>query len=229
MSGAVYLIKCSETDKVYVGSSREFDRRKDAHEAMLRDGRHHSIHLQRAYDRHGAEAFSIQIVEAVDDVVFLRAREQMWINRLGSDNLYNVSFDATAGSRTPAQMEAHRQRMIGNTFRRGQTMPAEYCAAQAEKMKGNSFRSGIPHPETDKQKISAGLKRAYENGRTRASGFPIYGTIYNAKVKAEGDARKARFLELDAPRKPRKELADQLGISLDTVSHYRELKKKGLL
>lgn len=229
MTVCVYMIQCSATDKIYIGSTRDLKRRTDAHFTMLRHKKHHSLHLQRAFDKHGEAAFSIHIAEHINDVVFLRAREQMWLNRLAG-NLYNVSANASMHVKTEDQMQAHRQRMLGNTFRRGSKMPQEAKAAISASLIGNQYRAGIPHEQTIKDKIGAGLKKAYAEGRKkRRAPNPKNLAKRNFSQKAASNTRKERFLELDADGKSRRQIADDLGIALDTVSHYRELKKKGLL
>lgn len=148
---AVYLIRCANSENVYVGSSSNPRTRWRTHIYRLRLGTHHSVHLQNAFAKHGEASFAMEVVEPVDDVVFLRAREQFWIWRL-ADRLYNRSMDAFGVE-------------IGNTIRLGQKMPADYVEALAERMLGNSYRLGVPHTDADKLKIGVGVTLAYAEGR----------------------------------------------------------------
>lgn len=165
--GYVYLIKCSKTDKVYVGSCIFKASRKSGHFGHLKRGTHHSIHLQRAYDKHGHEAFTFVVVETVDDVVFLRAREQFWMWRQNG-KLYNtmLKVDDSRGMKKDQKFkDAIRKRMTGNTLRRGEKMPDESKAAISRSLKGNTRRTGVPHSPEIKKRISDSLRKAYAEGR----------------------------------------------------------------
>lgn len=167
MSGVIYLIHCSETDKVYVGSTISPRQRKAAHFHNLRRGTHHSIHLQRAFDRHRENAFYFEIVENVEEECFLHAREQFWVWRF-VDRLYNVGLITGAPigiKRSQPVIDAIAKRMKGNTFRRGHKMPPGWSEANSIRMTGNKHRLGKSHSDDDKAKISAGLKRATDEGR----------------------------------------------------------------
>lgn len=67
MTSGIYIIRCIPTNKVYVGSSKNIEERWLQHKQMLLKGSHHSIKLQRAWDKHGAENFEFEIVEEVID------------------------------------------------------------------------------------------------------------------------------------------------------------------
>lgn len=167
--GYVYLIKCSNTDKVYVGSCIFKASRKSGHFGHLKRGTHHSIHLQRAYDKHGESAFSFEVVETVEDVLFLRAREQFWMWRQDG-RLYNtlLKVDDCRGKKMDQKFkDGIRKRMTGNTLRRGTKMPAESKLAISRSLKGNTRRTGILHSDDIKKKISDGLKKSYAEGRRK--------------------------------------------------------------
>lgn len=228
MKPCIYMISCSQGDKVYIGSAVNFTARKGVHLHQLRRTEHHSRHLQFAFNKHGEDAFSFRRVEAVDDVLFLAAREQMWMNRFAG-RLYNMAPIAgtNLGVRhTKERKEKLRQRMLGNNWRRGQKMPDGYAENLAEKMRGNNFREGIPHSDEIKIQISQSLKRSYAEGRR---GVKVPHAAGSAAITSAANIRKARFLELTALGRSTAEIMADIGISRDTVSHYRELRKKGLL
>ena len=56
MSG-VYAIVNIWNGNQYIGSSVSLRRRKSEHLSALRNGRHHSAHMQRAFDKYGESAF----------------------------------------------------------------------------------------------------------------------------------------------------------------------------
>jgi group I intron endonuclease len=73
----VYAIICIPTGKQYIGSSaKSFKSRYQSHWRLLNLGCHHSVHLQRAWNKYGEEAFEFRplIVCAPDMVVFYEQR-----------------------------------------------------------------------------------------------------------------------------------------------------------
>lgn len=90
------MIKNVLTGKFYIGSTIHTDRRFREHLSDLRKGKHHSIHLQRAFDKYGEKSFIFEIIESVDQATDekLREREQYYIDTLmpyRRDIGYNVS------------------------------------------------------------------------------------------------------------------------------------------
>lgn len=80
----IYKIVHVETERVYVGSSSNIERRFAAHKKLLRNGRHHSPKLQGAWTKYGADSFEFSVIESVDDLKDLLVREQYWIDTLGA-------------------------------------------------------------------------------------------------------------------------------------------------
>lgn len=69
----IYRIKNVNNGKTYVGQSIDIRRRWRDHVRMLRAQRHDNIHLQRSWNKHGADAFRFEIlciadVESMDDL-----------------------------------------------------------------------------------------------------------------------------------------------------------------
>lgn len=59
----VYQIRNLTNNKLYIGSSEKFDKRWNLHLSQLRRNIHHSIHLQRAWNKYGANIFIFEIIE----------------------------------------------------------------------------------------------------------------------------------------------------------------------
>lgn len=78
----IYAIRNTISGRIYVGSSTKIGRRWVAHRNLLRVGSHHSVTLQRSWKKHGEEAFSFGVIEAVENPDDLSEREQYWIDRL---------------------------------------------------------------------------------------------------------------------------------------------------
>ena len=56
----VYEIRNVVNSKVYVGSAKRFDLRWNTHRSFLRKGKHHSPHLQAAWNKYGEQAFEFR-------------------------------------------------------------------------------------------------------------------------------------------------------------------------
>lgn len=65
--GGIYRIVNTMNQKLYIGSTKKFSRRAIEHQKMLDNNKHHSIHLQSAYDKYGSDAFNFEIVEIIED------------------------------------------------------------------------------------------------------------------------------------------------------------------
>ena len=82
-------------NKCYVGSTKNFRKRKFEHFRVLRNNKHHSKHLQRAWNKYKEENFSFSILERVEDLSTLIDREMYWIELKGSlkaEKGYNMSI-----------------------------------------------------------------------------------------------------------------------------------------
>lgn len=75
----IYKITNTLTGKVYIGSSKNVARRLYLHRWELQRGSHHSVLMQRAWDKYGATAFfaELALICAEDDLLFY---EQVFID-----------------------------------------------------------------------------------------------------------------------------------------------------
>ena len=67
MVSGIYAIKNTATGKYYVGSTRNFKKRWSEHRYHLKKGSHHSLKLQRSFDKHGLVSFEFLILKQVED------------------------------------------------------------------------------------------------------------------------------------------------------------------
>lgn len=119
-TSGIYRIVCLATGKPYIGSAINLAKRKREHLHYLRKNAHHSITLQRAWDKHGEENFAFEVIELVLPM-FLLEREQYWLDTLKpfGENGYNINSDARSrmGMRhTTETRERLRQANLGKTY-----------------------------------------------------------------------------------------------------------------
>ena len=99
--GGIYRIRNVINNKIYIGSAFNFKVREKRHFNQLRKGKHHSVLLQRAFDKYGEENFVFEIVyEAKEEELNkedLLKLEQKYLDELKpfAPIGYNVSRKAT--------------------------------------------------------------------------------------------------------------------------------------
>lgn len=142
MKSGLYWIRNLWDGKRYVGSSIDVPRRLRAHRSLLERGVHDNIHLQRAWNRDGAESF---VFECVRQVVKrnLREREQKLLDRVvGNKRYYNINSLADV----PPD-------------RTGQKMPREVTWRVAAKLRGK------PKTAAHKRALSKARKKLWREGK----------------------------------------------------------------
>lgn len=114
----IYCIENTLNDKVYIGSASDIRYRWKNHRSDLNTGKHHSLHLQRSWNKNPA-AFVFSILEVVCNESVLLTREQWWIDMLDCCNLtrcYNINPVAAKppslkGRKYPPRSELTKQRL----------------------------------------------------------------------------------------------------------------------
>ena len=172
---AIYVIRNSVTGRCYIGSSINPRKRWNEHRSALNNRRHENSHLQRAWWKYGADAFSFTVAEYVDDESQLATREQ-------------------------AQLEQHRPMVynIGTSTEtpwRGQKFSPEHRAALVEawKVKRQKYDMG-----KTARKIAARKAVSVERAKSCANGH--IKTDTNFFINSKGwkmclDCRAERYLK----------------------------------
>lgn len=94
--GGIYQIRNIINNKIYIGSTKNFDQRKYRHFLHLRNGEHHSILLQRAYNKYGEINFVFEVLEECEDQELIK-KEQEYLDNYKpfSPVGYNISTIAS--------------------------------------------------------------------------------------------------------------------------------------
>lgn len=98
----VYMIRLRLDKRMYVGSSVNVRKRVQNHLSALRKGAHHSPHLQRAWDKYGADMFEF-VALGYYPREQLREKEQWWLDE--ATCAFNTSRTANSPVHTPAVRE----------------------------------------------------------------------------------------------------------------------------
>lgn len=87
----IYGIFNKDTGKWYVGQAENIEARWAKHKRELKAGTHHSLKLQRSYNRHQLSSFAFIVLEECETSE-LDPREVFWINEKDSlENGYNMT------------------------------------------------------------------------------------------------------------------------------------------
>lgn len=184
--GGIYEIVNIQNQKRYVGSAVDFDHRWKEHRKFLRAEKHHSPHLQRAWNKHGADAFEFRVIRFCEPDRLI-AEEQAEFDRCKPE--YNIC--PNAGSTLGRRHSAQTRRKIA-AKKRGSMMPPrsdEYRAKLSAAHKGRAKspthlealqagRRARVTTEDQRLRVSQSLKRAYDEGRHRRD----KSTEYRAKI-----------------------------------------------
>lgn len=103
----IYMIRNKENGKVYIGQSVDIEKRWKDHRWLLRHGKHHSPHLQRAYNQNPQSLVYEVVMECPEDM--LNTYEDMMIQRYRADEAeygYNIAHKAEGHGRLPPEIIA---------------------------------------------------------------------------------------------------------------------------
>lgn len=106
----IYEIRNKLTGKSYIGSSKQIEKRWEQHLQALEKGIHHSVLLQRAWNKYGKDCFEFTIKEECDEEQLLK-REQHYLDKKPH---YNVGAQASGGdnlSNHPSREEIIKRRV----------------------------------------------------------------------------------------------------------------------
>jgi group I intron endonuclease len=78
MKCGIYKIINLKINKFYLGSSVNIEKRLTQHICDLRANRHHSVYLQRCYNKPGEYCFKLEIVELCEETS-LKEKEQKYL------------------------------------------------------------------------------------------------------------------------------------------------------
>ena len=89
-----YAVRCTKTGEVWVGSSMNLDATRNSTWFSLRHGSHHNKMLQAAWNEHGDQEFSYEILETLDQDVspleiwdLLKKAKSRWVEQFGAHAL----------------------------------------------------------------------------------------------------------------------------------------------
>lgn len=159
MKSGIYQIVHVASGKRYVGQAKDIAKRWVTHKRTLSRGVHASRHLQRAWDKYGADAFAFEVIE-VCDIPDLDTREQFHID-------HRADFNVLRFARSPLGVvrSEETRRKIASALR-GKPKSPEHRAALSKanagkvqpmevRLKKSATQKGRPHSPEHRAKLAA--------------------------------------------------------------------------
>jgi len=220
----IYKISCSANGKIYIGSSNNLRKRQYEHKRRLDGNYHHNPHLQKAWNKYGEKAFTIEILEEVKDQCLLIEREQYWIDKTKCyepDKGYNISPTAggTYGYKYTEEQKKHCSEWVRSKECREKIRNAKLGTKASKETReklsiartgSNNSMYGKTRPEEVRTKISETRKR---KGVGR-------GSNHNKAKLNEDDVREIRKL-MDAGMTAT-EVARRYGVCKSTTARINK-------
>lgn len=193
----IYIISNTVDNRVYVGSAINLFKRYNEHNYNLADNKHHSIHLQRFYNKYGENSLLFNIVITIKEPLLLVELEQFYIDKYKSydrDCGFNVLRDASSLNRLgikhrPEVIDIIREKNTGkissvekknkiSKANKGKIRSHEFCEFLKELKCNQSV-------ETKKKIALSRLKYTNKVGKYSINGNLL--KIYNNLVEASID------------------------------------------
>ena len=110
----IYEIKNILTNDIYIGSSVNFKERKRRHLRDLKNLKHHSIILQRAYNKYGKSNFIFNILIKCDKNLLEKFENEFLIKLEPKYNICKIAYKTTGRVCTKETREKHRKNALKN-------------------------------------------------------------------------------------------------------------------
>ena len=179
----VYKISSISNRNFYIGSSINIHKRWYRHKLSLKNNKHHSIRMQRIFNKYGADDFIFEIIETCDSKNII-SREQFYLD------LLSPKFNSCRFAYSKKGVDPWNKNKVGlqTAWNKGLKMPEE----QRLKM--------IGHKSSDKVlKLldKTGTKQSYETIQKRKDALyvpiskytkdDVFICSYNSFIEAELD------------------------------------------
>lgn len=138
----IYKIENIINNKIYIGSCSNFNVRKGSHLCLLRQGKHHSIKLQRSFNKYGEANFIISLIEKCEKENLI-IREQFYIDTLKP--YYNICLKA-GSTQGRVFTDLHKKRLSKSLKGKIRT--------EAQKEYQRQIKTGKTHTKETKEKVS---------------------------------------------------------------------------
>lgn len=148
----VYLITCVPNSRRYVGSTNNLKARWQDHKSFLKRKAHHNVHMQRACNKYGLDAFKIETLwssdsASVDELIRMEAD---FIKKLLPE--FNIQRDPVKSPMCEPAIQAKQfKSWMSNRKKESEAKRSARIAA---------FKASVSRPEVQSRIAEANRKRA---------------------------------------------------------------------
>ena len=170
----IYIIENLVNGHFYVGQANGLARRFNEHSSMLQRSKHDNIHLQRAYNKYGSEAFVMFMMQPCDETSLDRV-EQEWVDLFWDDckTCYNMKTIANKPPNRKGAKLTEEQRKKWSDAKKGKKFSEEHKRKISESRRGVKRQ---PFSDEWKTKMAKKKKKTYDVRLLSPNG-EIYGPI----------------------------------------------------
>ena len=161
MRTGIYQIKSRLNNKVYIGSAINIDKRWRDHTRSLIQNKHHSIYLQRHFEKYGLEDLEFTILQFCEKENLIKL-EQYYFNLLNPD--FNIAKFANSSLGIKRRKETIEKLSKSH---KGVKHPEWRNKLKSEKQGGENHwtkQKENPFNEESKRKMSESHKKLYQSG-----------------------------------------------------------------
>lgn len=172
----IYKIINLVNNKIYVGSTKDFNRRIKTHFRLLESNNHHSNKLQNSFNKYGIDSFETQIIEEIDDENKLIDREQYWIDTLKPE--LNITLIAGLNSHIGLKRSDETKKRISESLK-GKKLSEEHKESVRKTLTGRKLS------EEHKKNIKESLNKSDKFKKSRENS-EMYEQIKNTRIENGG-------------------------------------------
>ncbi len=188
MTCGIYQIRNLTTGKKYVGSSKNFEKRRQDHWRALRKGKHKNPHLQNAWNMYGESDFEFVVLEECLPEERLNREQECLDTR---DYEYNISQKADSPRKEKLSDEHRKKLSIAHMgHRRTKESREKQSITMVGRIVSEETRRKISATNTGKKAIAP---MSEETRRKISEGNRGKHTITDEQKRKMGHARTAYF------------------------------------
>lgn len=178
----IYTITNRKNGKRYIGKALNFKQRMQSHLSLAKRGAPQPLY--KAMRKYGIEQFEFSILQECTSLEEMDNREAFWIMSFDTFKGRGYNQSAGGGGSLGYKHSKDARARIGQAAR-GRSLSKEARKRMSAAHTGaNNSQFGKKHSETHRQKISEGLRLAYEEGRASTP------SSFGAKLGASNKGRK---------------------------------------
>jgi group I intron endonuclease len=210
VESGIYVIRCLVDDKIYIGCTVNLSKRWGQHKWCLKNNKHRSCRLQRAWNEYGSDKFVWEILEYVYNVDVLGEVEDYWIARYKSNDCWFGFNSKLAHGRQSEEVrkkigDAHRGKKISEEARRKSSETQrgrKLSAEQRKKLSEGQRKRKPPSEETRKKLREAKLGKKFSEEHKQKISQARLGTKHSEETKRKvSEANRGKKLSEEHKKK----------------------------